>query len=75
MASGNSGRGDRPATFHTVVSPEHDGMKGAAKAQVRPMAVEDIPAALELSTEAGWKPNGRRLANPNSVGAGNLSGD
>ena len=29
-------------------------MKGAAKAQVRRMAVEDIPAALELSTEAGW---------------------
>ena len=54
MASGNSGRGDRPATFHTVVSPEHDGMKGAAKARVRRMAVEDIPAALELSTEAGW---------------------
>jgi GNAT superfamily N-acetyltransferase len=29
-------------------------MKGAAKAQPRRMAVEDIPAALELSTEAGW---------------------
>jgi GNAT superfamily N-acetyltransferase len=29
-------------------------MKGAAKAQVRRMAVEDIPAAMELSTEAGW---------------------
>jgi len=54
VASGNSGRGDRPATFHTMVSPEHDRMKGAAKAQVRRMAVEDIPAALELSTEAGW---------------------
>src|SRR5689334_3912405 len=37
-----------------MVSPEHDRMKGAAKAQVRRMAVEDIPAALELSTEAGW---------------------
>lgn len=29
-------------------------MKGAAKSQVRRMTVEDIPAALELSTEAGW---------------------
>jgi hypothetical protein len=24
MASGNSGRGDRPGTVHAAVSPEHD---------------------------------------------------
>jgi GNAT superfamily N-acetyltransferase len=29
-------------------------MKVAPKARIRRMAVEDIPAALELSTEAGW---------------------